>query len=148
MPVDARRREPLRVDVDWAPAFELLASFIAFTHSGHKHTLQELGTHWVAQVQKQLPADYAPRLRHAGASASTKAKHDFDLLTLLAHVCPGDCDVDSWLDWRAPLRAGDAYEAIAGLTADTSTVLPRDCATWRERLVDLLRTWNMYYFRA
>jgi DNA-binding transcriptional ArsR family regulator len=148
MPIDAQRSQPLQVDVDWAPAFELLASFIAFTHSGHKHTLQELGTDWVAEVQQRLPADYAPRLRHAGASASTKAKHDFELLILLAHACPGERDADGWLDWLAQLSAGDAYEAVAGLVADTGSVLPRDFATWREKIVNLLRTWNTHYFRT
>jgi DNA-binding transcriptional ArsR family regulator len=148
MSVDTQRSRPLQVGVDWAPAFELLASFIAFTHSGNKHSLQELGTAWVAQVQQQLPPDYAPRLRHNGASSSTKAKHDHDLLILLAHACPGERDADSWLDWLAQLSPGAAYEAVAGLVADTGSVLPRDFTTWRERIVDLLRTWNTHYFRT
>jgi DNA-binding transcriptional ArsR family regulator len=132
--------------VDWAPAYELLVSITTFV-SFRLHGLLELGPGWVRDVQQRLPPEVATHVARKQLAATLK--HDCDLLVLLVRVCPGQRDARGFLDWLAGLSAGAAYEALAPRLPDTgSPRLPRDFATWRDRLVEVFCEWNTAYFAS
>jgi DNA-binding transcriptional ArsR family regulator len=135
----------LELTVDWAPAYELLVSFLVYVNRA-KHTLVEVGQTWVDDVRFRLPSDYTQRIAHQ--AHTLKTRHDEqDLLALLVKVCPAKGrDAQTWLDWLAELAPGAAYEALTPLVPQSGPFLPRDFAAWRDRLVGLLRTWHTYYF--
>jgi DNA-binding transcriptional ArsR family regulator len=138
---DPERSEALALGVDWAPAYELLASYIVLLQRG-KHPLLELGNGWLKDVRLRLPTEF-----EHGAPAIT-GKHEDDLLLLLIKGCPASRDVDSWLDWLGQLSAGGAYEVLANLLPAHGVRLPRDFVPWRDRIVGLLRVWQRDYFDA
>jgi DNA-binding transcriptional ArsR family regulator len=65
---------------------------------------------------------------------------------VLVDVCPGERDVETYLDWLATLSAGAAYDALHDWAGTAGPPLPRDFAAWRERMVQRLRAWNELYF--
>jgi DNA-binding transcriptional ArsR family regulator len=133
----------LEVSVDWAPAYELLLSFLVFVWRG-KHVLVELGQSWVADVKHRLPSDFAQRVSLARGGG--KSQPEDDLLGLLVRTCPVARDAATWVDWLAHLSAGEAYELLAPELPDSGLRLPRDFVTWRDRMAGLLGTWNSCYF--
>jgi DNA-binding transcriptional ArsR family regulator len=120
--------------IDWAPAYELLVSFMTFAERD-KHCIEELGNEWLTRARHQLPSDFN-RLQF-------KAKQDSQLLLRLVRGCAADRDAAPWLDWLAALSPGAAYEVLASVTpADADAQPPRDFAAWRDLMVSLLRTWH------
>jgi DNA-binding transcriptional ArsR family regulator len=136
--------ETVQVAVDWAPAYELVLSLICLV-SFPKHNLLEIGEGWARDVRRTLPADLAARLERKNVAAALHLKQD-DLLLLLVRVCPGDRAAQSFTAWLAGLSAGDAYEAVGTRLPDGGPRLPRDFASWRDRCVDMLTTWQDVYF--
>jgi DNA-binding transcriptional ArsR family regulator len=134
----------LGLEVEWAPAYELLISFGAFVFFS-KHALLELGQPWVAQVRAALPDEFAARLSRK--SVATALKQHGDLLYVLIRACPGDRDVRGFLDWLSDLTPGAAYEAVVHRLEESAPGLPREFAPWRDRMVELLDGWDSGYFR-
>jgi DNA-binding transcriptional ArsR family regulator len=124
--------------VQWAPAYELLVSIAAYV-SRRIHPHLELGEGWVREVRERLPVEFRPVL-------GVKHKDDC-LLHLLLDGCPGERDVDGFLDWLAGLSPGAAYDALCNRMPRSGPQLPRDFPEWRDRMVERLRTWNDLYFR-
>jgi DNA-binding transcriptional ArsR family regulator len=141
--VDKRSAPDPELDVDWAPAYELLLSLGSFA-TPRLHALLDLGPAWVRQVRGQLPADLAARIARKSFASSLKEHHD--LLVLLIRVCPGERDTRGFVDWLAGLSAGAAYEALVHRLPESGARLPRDFGSWRDRFVDVLRAWDAAYF--
>jgi len=80
MTIDTQQTSRLEVSVDWAPAYELLVSFLVFAWRG-KHVLIDLGQGWIDDVRFRLPSDFPAR-----ASQMAKGKYEDPLLTLLVRV--------------------------------------------------------------
>src|SRR5258708_10410898 len=120
------------IDVDWAPAYELLISFTTFADCD-KHCLDELGDRWLSDVRERLPAEFKDSRR------DFNHKQDAILLLRLARGCPVARDADSFLEWLGQLSPGDAYETLNSVTpAEDDVQLPRDFSDWRDRMMKLL----------
>jgi DNA-binding transcriptional ArsR family regulator len=133
--VDTHRSEP-ELSVDWAPAYDLLLSLIAFS-TLRKHPNLELGQAWLRRVRQLLPPDFV-------APGSLKSDDEcFPLL--LVYACPGPRDPKGFLDWLAQLSPGGMYDALCDYLPE-GRGLPRDFLPWRDRFVDGLRVWNERYF--
>lgn len=81
------------VEVDWAPAYELLASFVAYTDR-QVRGLNELDRDWAARVRAALPSGFP------GGGGDRPA------LEPLIRACPGSRDADSFLDWLGRAERG------------------------------------------
>ena len=135
----------LRVQVDWAPAYELVLSLICLV-CFPKHSLLEVGATWAQDTRRLLPGDLGARLSRKNAAAALSLKED-DLLMLLVRFCPEEPrDAATFLSWLENLSAGDAYEILAPHLPDAGPRLPRDFVDWRDRCADVLNTWNAVYF--
>jgi DNA-binding transcriptional ArsR family regulator len=130
--------------VDWAPAYELLISLSAFA-SFRLHPVLELGSSWVHEVQKRLPANLAAHLAQKNVAAMFK--HADDLLPLLVRACPAERDAPGFLEWFAGLTPGAAYEAVCPFMPETGPQFPRDFAAWRDPILESLAAWEAAYFR-
>src|SRR5262249_44740763 len=136
----------IEVDVDWAPAYELLLSMSTFLNIDRAgHSLIEMGQPWANTVREQLPPDVVPRLTRKSVGRNFK-EHDADLLFLLVQGSPGRRDAPTFLEWFSQLTAGAAYEAIAPRMAEPGPRMPRDFVSWRDPIAERLAIWHAYYF--
>jgi DNA-binding transcriptional ArsR family regulator len=129
-----------RVEVDWAPAYEMTLSLKAFADRPEHRTL-ELGRDWAPQVRSQL----TPEL--SGTLTSREAIHGVNLMDLLIYQCEGDRDPMSFLDWLASLSDGDVYERLAPHVVERDFGLLQNLGALRDRVLRLLTDWNDQYFR-
>ena len=125
--------------VDWAPAYELLASIEAYARQGERKTL-ELGAVWARGVRARLSPDTEAGL------AILKDKKTY-LPNLLAWLCPGERDADSFIRWLGTLSPGDLFECLAPYLCDGDAPMLRDLGPRLDRWVGLLAAWNEQYFR-
>lgn len=128
-----------RVEVDWAPAFELLISLGAFANKS-EHRLLDLGPEWIRELRRMLPGDFLRML-----NARDVPFRD-DAVDLLIHRCPEDRSAPGFLAWLADLSPGDIYELVAP-EALQGWPLPPDLGAERDRWVALLDAWNGIYFK-
>ncbi len=132
--------KPLELVVDWAPAYELLLSFVTFVECD-KHCMEELGPDWLSNARRKLPAG------HQISKVHFNVKQDDQLLARLIRGCPTDRGASEWLDWLGQLTPGLAYETLARVMPETEDPqLPRDFTEWRDRMLALLRPWHDYVF--
>jgi DNA-binding transcriptional ArsR family regulator len=129
-----------RVEVDWAPAYELLISLKAYV-SRPEQKILELGVGWARGVRRQLEPELAADL------ASTDALVDVHVPDLLVRQCPGTRDVAGYLHWLGALPMGELYERLAPYVLEGRAPLPRDLGAVRDRYVRLLEAWDEQYFR-
>src|SRR5918912_3148961 len=117
-----------RVEVDWAPAYELLGSLKAYV-SRPEHKTLELGVGWARDVRRQLRPELAAEL------TSATALRDLHVPNLLVRQWPG------------ALSLGELYERLAPYVLEGHTPLPRDLSAVRDRYVRLLAAWDEQHFR-
>jgi DNA-binding transcriptional ArsR family regulator len=129
-----------RVEVDWAPAYELLVSLKAYV-SRPEQKILELGAGWARGVRQQLQPELAADL--AAADALT----DVHVPDLLVRQCPGDRDVAGYLHWLGALPLGELYERLAPYALEGRAPLPRDLDAVRDRYVRVLEAWDEQYFQ-
>lgn len=127
------------VDVDWAPAYELMVSLKAYASTADRKIL-ELGAAWVKGVRECLSPELAADL------ARRDAVGKMPWLDLLVRQCPEPRDASGFLGWLAQLSAGEMYERLAPLSA-TNHPLPNDLGALRDRSIDTLSRWDEQYFR-
>lgn len=151
------------VEVDWAPAFELLVSLKAFANTSD-HKLLDLGTEWVREVRHELPGDLVRALGVQGALFNS------DVIDLLIYRCPADRSAAGFVGWLADLSPGEIYECVVPELRQGRQLLPEspssrglfqgqppeareggqvpgDLAAERDRWVGLLDSWSTFYFR-
>jgi len=128
-----------RVEVDYAPAYELLVSLDALmaVEKGEQKSL-ELGADWIKRVRGSLPSGFMDRLAALDAGG-------LKLLDLLVWQCPEPRTIAGFLGWFGSLSAGDLYEQLAPFVAPQEPALPRDLAGLRDRAVPLLTAWDAVY---
>jgi DNA-binding transcriptional ArsR family regulator len=129
-----------RVEVDWAPAYELLVSLKAYVDKTTHKTL-ELGPNWAKTVRTQLSPETAAEL------SAREVLQGVNLVDLLIHQCPGERGAASFLTWLASLSQGDLYEYLAPFVGDRHSEWLQDLGALRDRAVHLLTAWNEQYFR-
>lgn len=115
--------------VDFAPAYELVASLDAFLFGQVK--LLEMGTAWNDEVRARLGSEQVAALailNHA----------EMSVLYHLVRQAPAPRDADSFLAWYAGLSPGQLYERIEPYLPDDATQLLRnldDLKAWHLRAV-------------
>ena len=142
----------LPLDVDWAPAYELLLSLGAFADPRTcKDT--DLGPAWHRRTRQKLPPAFHDLLTRAMEQTTRDEKRDKpnkphfhgELHFHLIRNCPGDRDAASYVEWLESLSVGELYERIAPQWPE-NMALPRDLGALRDAQVPLFRLWNEHYF--
>src|SRR5687768_13134020 len=153
----AAPQTPLHLDIDWAPAYELIISLTTFTDTKtQKET--DLGSSWIRRTRQSLPQSFHDQLARAmsllgmdvkekSAKGPKPAKRHLhgDLHFNLIRDCPGERDATSFIDWLEALTVGELYERIAPQWPE-GMPLPRDLGALRDVQIPLLRLWNEHYF--
>ena len=148
----ANPQTSLNLDIDWAPAYELILSLGAYVDKkSHKDT--ELGPAWVRRTRQKLPAAFHEQLAQALEELHKHEKRDKpfkphlhgELHFHLIRDCPGERDAASYIEWLESLSVGELYERVAPQWPETMA-LPRDLGALRDRQVPVFRLWNEHYF--
>lgn len=129
-----------KVDVEFAPAYELAMSLDAYM-VGPSHRTIDLGDGWVQETRQRLTPAFASQLDAA-------APLDYRLLGLLIHQCPEGAlrpDAEGFLAWLAGLTAGELYERLAPFALPD--LRRTDLGALRDQMVSLLGEWHQQYFR-
>lgn len=133
----------MRVEIDWAPAYEVFASLHAYTDT-QRHKLFELGPGWVRTVREGLPKHFESDLQALRRLAGGRLKKEGEpSALLLARRCPGERTAEQLVDWLASLSPGDLYELAAPYAGDH---LPSDLGEIRDAELRILRAWHKGYF--
>lgn len=138
---DLQRTRAYRVQVEFAPAYELVASLSAYTKRADQKVL-ELGPAWVKEVRQRLPASLTAAL---GKAERPLHKYPLDLLIW---QCPDKREVAAFLRWLEGLAVGEMYERLTPYMREECRGLPRDLGATRDRLVALLAEWDQHYFQG
>lgn len=129
-----------QVEVDYAPAYELLVSLLAFTDRSQHKTL-ELGRDWAGGVKRRLPPQTNALIeglnRKQWAAPSMAA----------VWRCPGDRTVDGFLGWLASVPPGQYGEWLTEGAPGLDDPPAGDPGTIRDRHVEVLLAWHEGYFR-
>lgn len=129
-----------RVEVDWAPAYELLISLYAYVGTSDRQ-IMDLGADWLKSARQQIGPELAAEL-----AAYRNAKALF-VPNLLVRLCPGERDAEGFLRWLGGLSAGALYELLAPHLLDDQALTFRNLHTMLERAAPLLAAWHERYFR-
>ncbi|WP_019122070.1 ArsR/SmtB family transcription factor [Brevibacillus massiliensis] len=125
---------PYTVEIDFAPAYELVVSLYAYVRRGLHKTLY-LGSEWVRETRAQLSGRLAAELDDQGLEVLHR-------MSLLLWQCPGERTPQQFLRWLEQLPPGELYERLAPWVES----LPGDLGDIRDRTVHLLSEWNEQYF--
>src|SRR5262245_12223567 len=131
------------LQIEWAPAYELVLSFIAFAERRH-HKLIDLGPEWVKAARARLPAAFRDEIAHLDQDLCKKAA---DPMVSLARLAPEPRDAASWLDWLGGRTVGALYELLAPIASEDEP-LPRDLGAARDLWHRWLSLWEEHYFRG
>lgn len=129
-----------RVEIDWAPAYELVASLKAFVNRSDHRTL-ELGSDWLKDVRHRIQPELARTLSTPVTLTHVAA------IDVLIRECPGERDATGFLDWLEALSLGELYERLEPHILKGRAELLADLAATRDRYLTLLTAWNDQYFR-
>ncbi len=129
-----------RVEIDVAPAYELVVSLEAYLNRQAYKTL-ELGTGWAARVRETLDPTFAETLR------GLREAPDKAVLNILIWQCPTKDTTHAFLRWLDGLSTGDIYACIAPSVPTGAPWLPRDLGALRDHIRPLLAEWDDQYFR-
>lgn len=130
------------VEVEWAPAYELLVSFGIFVSRKHLPDV-ELGPGWVRQVRQKVGTSFGQEASKLGVKA---CKHMGGLLVTLARQAPGERDAAGFLEWLGGAPTGELYERLAPTVPVGDPPLPRDLGAQRDQWVKMIERWNERYF--
>jgi len=128
-----------KIDVDFAPAYELLISFVLYCN---KPLLKgaELGVKWRQDARKRLTPAFAEKL-----DDNPLPEEGLGIFYLLAGYCPKDQrESAAFLTWLAGLAPGDMFE----LVAPHVDKMPSDLPQRRDALVEALEAWDSQYFSS
>lgn len=129
-----------RVEIDWAPAYELLISCRAYASKDERRTL-DMGAAWFNAVREKVGPRFAADL------ASLGEPKNLPWPDILVRLCPGERDAAGFINWLQSLRPGDIYELLAPFSEASGAAMPRETVAARERSIALLGEWYEKYFR-
>lgn len=129
---------PGRVEVEWAPPYELLTSLQAYVSRG-QHKALDLGARWATEVKKSLSPGLSARL------AGFRSREADAVATLMAWQSPRREEVPAFLAWLGSLSLGDLYERLSPYVPEGEP-LPGDLGAVRDTVVEVLDGWNEEYF--
>jgi len=126
-----------KIEVDYAPAYELLISFVTYTNKSLLKGI-DLGVKWRQNTRATLTPAFAEQLEKLSLP-----KEGLGIFYLLAGCCPIEGrSSTAFLDWLESLTAGDMFELVAAHVEK----IPSDWPEQRAALVSALREWNAQYF--
>jgi DNA-binding transcriptional ArsR family regulator len=129
------------VRIDWAPAYELIVSLMAFL-SVPDHKTLELGSAWVQDVRRGLTRQFSATL------SAEKPLAFIDLLNFLIRYCPGERTAEEFIAWLPEPSPGQLYEWLDPLVPAAKAGRLSNLSGVRDRAVSLLCEWNRQYFSA
>jgi DNA-binding transcriptional ArsR family regulator len=129
-----------RVEIDYAPAYELLSSFTTYINRSKSKVLS-LGQEWLHSVDQQLEPSFAEEL------SRFKDKFCIDWLTLLIWRSPKPRTPESFFSWLESFTPGGLYELMVPYLLQNSMQNLGDLGGWRDQCVNMLRKWNEQYFQ-
>jgi DNA-binding transcriptional ArsR family regulator len=128
-----------RVEVEWAPAYELVVSFQAFFSKSEQRHL-DIGPNWAKSLKRELGPEVTARLGSQGMSSL------WDAMVPMLHACPDRETVDGFLSWVDSLSVEDVRSLLPAdseLCIDVSTdALSRSM----QSTMSALSEWNTRYF--
>lgn len=139
---------PYRVEVEWSPVNELLASLRAYLQSRGYGSTFELGRDWSAGVRKRGGNELAGAVDAAGK---------VDAVDLLVLQSAGMKTVEDSLEWLSGLSRGEVIDRLIGFYSDCDSKSADEVSTkaasemagiatrW-DKIVNLLYVWNRVYF--
>lgn len=129
-----------RVEVDYAPAYELLVSLLAFTDRPHHKTF-ELGKDWAGALKRRL----TPKLNMLFDSLGDR--HQAVPPLAVVWRCPGNRTVDGFLNWLDSLPPAQYAEWLAERPESDGAPID-DPGGLKDRQVEILRAWHEQYFKG
>ncbi len=129
-----------RVEIDTAPAYELVVSLEAYLNRQAYKTL-ELGTGWAARVRETLDPTFTKTL------VGLREVPGKPVLDILVWQCPTKDTTHAFLQWLEGLSAGDIYACVAPFVPTNAPWLPRDLGALHSHIGPLLAAWDEQYFR-
>lgn len=129
-----------RIEIDWSPAYELVASIKAFAGRTEHRTL-ELGPAWITEVRRHVDADLIKEV------SARNALCQIDAIDLLIQQCPVERDAANFLAWLRGLSGSELYKLLEPHIIHDRGELLGDLDSLRDRYVRLLAAWNEQYFR-
>lgn len=128
------------ITVAFSPAYELIASLVAFAGRSHWKSM-DLTPTWGRQVEGQL----GERARLITA-AIPDTRWLIHLLPLVQRT-PGEVSPEAFIDRLAALSPGELYEHFLCIASEEERRrMPSDLGAWRDQLVSALRIWHEHYF--
>ncbi|MFT9847749.1 ArsR/SmtB family transcription factor [Aneurinibacillus sp. REN35] len=124
-----------RVEVDMAPAYELIISLYQYINNKSMKGA-ELGRGWVKEVNAQLPEELIVKL-------SEKAWEVLHRLSLLVWQCPGERTPEQFISWLGSISPLELYERMIPWV----TKIPKDFQEVQHHLIHLLEEWHHCYFK-
>lgn len=128
-----------QVNVEWAPAYELVLSLEAYLFNSVKNL--DLGAEWVEGVRARL---------HGPLATLTKWRHCDDpfILAILIRQSPAPRTAESFLPWLGALTAGEAYELLLPYLPACGADLLRRLPETLSEYTRVLTAWHEQYFRT
>ncbi len=128
------------VDVDFAPAYELIVSLVAY-RTNKEHKTLALGPAWAGQVRERLPA---PVVADIGTADGMFL---LPLLIPLIWRAPPRLDAGAFIEWLGAMAANEVAERLAPYVAAGDRPAEPDVGGQRDRCVHILGLWHDHYFR-
>lgn len=134
-----------RVEVDTAPAYELLFSLSAYLG---KYRDLDLGLSWMKSVKGRLRAEFAEELARIKKQKKGGNAYWISFFSsLLIWQCPVERSATSFLEWLQNLSPEELYKYLLPWIPSGETP-PHDFGTLRDQMVSLLTQWNDQYFSS
>jgi DNA-binding transcriptional ArsR family regulator len=130
-----------RLDLDFTPAYELIASLDAYLWNQPKN--MDLGPDWWERTQSALTYEFAEALAEGFTTQS-----DPFLLHVLVSQCPEPRDVAHFLAWLGELTPGQLYERLVPYVPASAGIWLRDLGGFRDKYLPWLHAWHEQYFAA
>lgn len=127
------------VVVDWAPAYELVASLRAFAARSDQRTMVQ-GREWARAVRRRIDPDLARDLLRP------HRLDGLEYIDLLIRHASQRKTVAEFLTWLTAASTGELYEMLAPYLTARPGKAPVDIAALRASFLELLTVWNQQYF--
>ncbi len=128
------------VEIDWAPAYELLVSLQAYL-STQDHKTLELGNAWVRDVRRRLTPEF-----NAALLNWKRLDDGLSVLNLVIRHCPGDRTAQEFVEWLPNVSTGQLYEWIEPFVSAAESASLVDLGGIRDRSAFILHEWHRQYF--
>jgi hypothetical protein len=125
-----------QVEVDWAPAHELILSLLAFVNN-QTHKVLDLGPPWVKEVRRGLPDSFLAEVQALRAVTPVPPT--------LALLAPRTGGIPGFLEWLQQLQVEEIWSLVVRLGGTPPP--PSGLLQARDSWFRVLSIWNETYFR-